>query len=275
MSSFESDSMHLSGTSLEDLRQYTDVLLGAAELADALDSHESTASDRFFRVADPRVMDLIEVPDVITEVIGYDKKIDAVVFQSTIRKIEAETLVNSCIRLEYNDDDYVLIQKSGDQYVALFTDENVMPISVTAEMASDIIARITHPSNDPSFSDFANIDDPDRVNEICDTLENVDMATVISERIYEIDSTHQVITESKDGKLVMCEIVEFCDDQEIPLALMVEFKHFSTASSLYQTTPDGSKELIMDVVDLERFKIIIAELLEKITPQTELKGFLE
>ena len=69
MSYFDSDPFLPRGTSIEDLRQYTEVLLGAAELAEAIVSYPEKACDRHYRISDPRIIELIDVPEAAHDIV--------------------------------------------------------------------------------------------------------------------------------------------------------------------------------------------------------------
>lgn len=269
MSFFDSDPFTPQGTSIEDLRQYTEVLLGSAELAEAIVSHPEKACDRHYRISDPRVIDLIEIPSAAHDIVGYSEKLEAVTFHSVMHHVDSQTYVTSAVGLEFSDDNDVLIEIIDGQPHIVSKNEDYSPVAIEPKEVSNIIARAMYPSNDPVFSDFSNINDPERVKEICETLDACEFVSSSKEEVFQIDDEYQIIAETKDGKLTACEIVEFRDEEEEPIALTVKFNHFATASELYRSTPDGSEELILDASDLDRFLVIIERIKERLaTPST-------
>lgn len=269
MSFFDSDPFSPQGTSIEDLRQYTEVLLGAAELAETIVSHPEKACDRHYRISDPRIIDLIEVPSAAHDFVGYNEQLEAVTFHSLIHYVEKETYVSSAVGLEFTNEEDVLIEIIDGQPFVISKNEDYLPAAIDSKEVSNIIARAMYPANDPIFSDFSNINDPERVKEICETLDSCQFVSSSKEEVFQIDDEYQIIAETKDGKLTACEIVEFRDEEEEPIALTVKFNHFATASELYRSTLHGSEELIMDAGDLDRFQKIIERIKERLaTPLT-------
>lgn len=264
MSFYDSDPFLPQGTSIEDLRQYTEVLLGAAEIAEAIVSHPEKACDRHYRISDPRTIELIEVPEAAYDIVGYGNRLESVTFHSTMHHVDDQTFVSSAIGLEFSDNNEVLMDMIDGQPYVVSKDENRPPIAITGKEVSNIIARAMYPSNDPIFSDFSNINDPERVKEICETLDSCQFVVSVKEEIFQLDDEYQIIAETKDSKLTACEIVEFRDEEVQPISLTVKFNHFATASELYRSTPDGSEELIMDAGDLDRFLIIIENIKERL-----------
>lgn len=267
MSYFDSDPFLPKGTSIEDLRQYTEVLLGAAELAEAIVSYPEKACDRHYRISDPRTTELIDVPEAAYDIVGYDNRLESVTFHSTMHHVDGQTFVSSAIGLEFSDNNDLLIDMIDEQPYIVSKDENRPPMAIATKEVSNIIARAMYPSNDPIFSDFSNINDPERVKEICETLDSCQFVASSKEEIFQIDDEYQIIAETKDGKLTACEIVEFRDEEVQPVSLTVKFNHFATASELYRSTPDGSEELIMDAGDLDRFLGIIERIKERLAIQ--------
>lgn len=267
-SPFDSDASPFQGTSIDDLRQYTDVLLGAAELAEALESYPSKATDRQYRVSDPRIVELLPIPPEFFDVAGYNTSLNAATFRSIIHSKDGEVFVSSSIGLEFSNGRGAFIELIDSKPFVTFTDTDSPSIPISPQIMSDIIARMMHPSNDPMFSDFHDINNPLRANEICETLEAEQFVTTVIERIYQIDDDYQIITETKNDKLISCEVVEFRDKDSTPLALTVEFHHFATASNLYKSTPEGSEELVLDAGDLDRFGAIIEAIKRRLEPET-------
>lgn len=264
MSPYDSDPFHPQGTSIEDLRQYTEVLLGAAELAEAVLSHPEKACDRHYRISDPRIIELIEVPPAAYDLVGYGEHLETVTFSTAMHHVEEQTYVSSALGLEFSNGSDLLVEIIDGQPFITSKNENYPPVKVEGKVISNIIARAMYPSNDPVFSDFSDINDPERVKEICETLDACEFVSSSKEEIFQIDDEYQIIAETKDGKLTACEIVEFRDQQVQPVTLMVKFNHFATASELFRSTPDGSEELILDASDLDRFLVIIEHIKERL-----------
>ena len=259
--SHDFDPAPFQGTSLEDLRQYTDVLLAAAELAEALDSQPPRASDHFYRVSDPTIIEIIDIPEDI-RLILVNEPLKSIAFWVERVYRERKVVVESAVTLEFEDMN-VHLKRDGDEACALFEEDEERPIPLSASEVSNIIARLTHPTNDPMFSDFQKFDDPAIVEEVCETLKNEDFITTSIERVYEVEG-YQVITQFQNERLVSCIITDEDINKEYPIALEVEFKHFQTASNLYQILENGSRQLILDVDDLERYSEIIQKLKKRI-----------
>ena len=247
---------------------YTDVLLGAAEIADQLDTHTPLASDVFFRVSDPRVMDLVQVPEEVTDVTGYHPTINAVTFRSIVHCSHDRMYTSSTVALEFAEYPDVLLEEHENMFTAVFENDNNPPRQITPSSVSAIIARLTHPSSDPRFSNFRNINDSHTVREITETLENDDTVSKIIEKMYSIDDQYRVLVERNNSRLTSCEITELHEGDRMPITLTVEFNNFSTASNLYQSTAEGSRNLIIDEGDLSHFVAIIQQLKSILEPDT-------
>lgn len=270
MEQYPPEDPSLAGISLEHLRQYTDVLLGAAELADALESSSPRAMDRHYAVSDPRVIDLVDVPAEVLPSLG-DAELRVVTFHSTSHIDSKDVLhVGSSIELGFTDEKRVVLDllssPAKDRVLATFGRDDTSPIEITPGQLSDIVARICHPTNDPELSDFRNIDNPVLADEICDTLGANELVADSTERIYQFGDEYQVIVQRQGDRIVACEVVEFRDQDQSPLALTVEFEQFGNASKLYRSTPDGSEELILDASDFERFDEIIKHIKQRLAP---------
>ncbi|HRJ06167.1 MAG TPA: hypothetical protein PK096_04120 [Candidatus Saccharibacteria bacterium] len=267
MTAFDADNTQFGGLSYEELRQHTEVLLKAGELAEALQSQPANSTDRNYSVSDPRVMEMVELPAAVRDINPLGRPPDSIEYRSTVHTTGDRTYVSSSVAICLPFATVHIAQHDGKHLLQFEND--VTPTGVVdPEETSAILARIAQPTYDPSLSDFKDLNDVGRASELCETLGNNDMVTSTVEHTYAVDDCHQVIVESKDGKLLSCEVVEFRDDQEIPLALTVEFNNWATASNLYQMTSDGSKELIMDESDVERFIDIIDALLTHVRPVT-------
>lgn len=257
------------GTSIEDLRQYTEVLLGAAELAEAIMTQPARGCDRHYRISDPRIITLVGVPSAAYDIVGYGEPLESVTFHSVTHGADNHVHVSSAIGLEFaNGEDITIDSPTGQPQLTSTTREEYPPVPITSQEVSDIIARLLHPGNDPAFSDFSAINDFERVEEICETLDNADFVTATKEEIYQFGDDYQIIAQSKNDRLIACEITEFRDEDPAPVSLTVEFNHFSTASKLYRSMADGSEELILEVSDLERFIDIINRIKQQFEADT-------
>lgn len=265
MTFFDSDLGPYGGISLDELRVYNEVVLQAGELAEALQSHEPVATDRFYRVSDPRIMELVDIPTELSYLVA-EQHPEAVTFHSTIHHKDQQTYVTSDVGIELKDNITVHTNLHDGAYVLLFEDDEMQPIPADAHSVSNLIARIAHPMHDPEFSDFKDINDPSRAEEICETLGNNELVDSVVDHTYIVDDSHQVVTQLKNGNVTSCEITELREDGELPVSLTIEFSHYATASNLFQVTEDGSRILIMDSGDMTRFNDIITGLLNHVRP---------
>lgn len=132
---------------------------------------------------------------------------------------------------------------------------------VGAVDVSKLIARMTHPFSDPSFSDYRHPNDPATMREICETLDdnkNYEVNTT-HEFVYELDDSFRIVFQKSDGNIRSVEITELRYDRP-SITFVIEYASISSAGALYRSERDGSHELVIDEGDLAHFLEIILTL---------------
>ena len=255
------------GTSFEQLQLYTEVLLAAAELAGTLENLPAVGEQHTYRIVDPRVIDNVEIPEEIRLLLPSDTSLESIVCSVWGNRIPDTSTqhVSTHLSLELSDGIAAGIESLPEhdmtEFMVRITNEDTSSYSQTllpAEEVSSIIARMTHPTNDPAFSDFKNPNDPSKMREICETLENSIAIEASHELIYEIDNTYQVHIQKNGDKIRAVEVTEIRYDKP-SITFVIEYTSMSTAGTLYRASREGSEELTVEEGDLERFvQIIIA-----------------
>lgn len=259
----------LRGASFETIQQYSNLLLGAAELRDTLSAQVPVATDERYVVANPLTTANIPLPGPLEEFARYDgARLLSVAFQSISKYTPEAPLVTSYIEFEFDDEDHdAIIQMIDDAPQLLYRNRDAEAISLNPTDVSATLSRMAFPTTDPLLTDFRNMEDPRKVAELCDVLKNTPFVTSSSDKTYEIDERYQVVVQTSGDKIISCDITELRKDKPYPVAISIEFNYFSNASALYKITESGSKELIADEGDLEHFVEIIEEIKAKLQPE--------
>ena len=256
------------GTSLEQLQLYTEVLLAAAELAGTLEALPAAGEQHVYRIVDPRVIDSVEIPDELKYCLPASTALESIVctIWSNRTPEEGTEQVSTYLSLELSDGINAGIESPPEsdipEFMVRITHEDTDSYSQTllpAEGVSRLIARMTHPTSDPLFSDFTNPNEPRKMREICETLENSIAVEAIHELIYEIDNTYQVLVHKNGDKIRAVEITEVRYDKP-SVTFVIEYTSLSTAGTLYRAKREGSEELAVEEGDMERFAQIITDL---------------
>lgn len=287
MTVFDSDPSP-NGPSFEELNLYNELVLHAGELAEALQSHDSVSTDRYYRVSDPRLMEQLTITDTISQLgqILPDEQPSEVTVHCTVLTREDMQYGETRIHLDYHGEKFFIRSDESAHYLVADapSDSDDEPyIVIDPRITSDLIAKLTVPYTAPELCDFTELNDISRIDEICASLENSDFVDGSIERTYTPLSGYTVITETKKEPLVghhipvSIEITEDRDETEDakdrneptdPLSLKTEFSDYRSALGMLRILTMGSEEVTLDIDHMRHFRFVLIRLLTSVRPDS-------
>jgi hypothetical protein len=287
MTIFDSDPSP-NGPSFEELNLYNELVLHAGELAEALQSHDSVSTDRYYRVSDPRLMAQLTISDTISQLgqILPDEQPSEVTIHCTVLSREGVQYGETRIHLDYRGEKFFIRSDENAHYLVADTpsdSEDEPYVAIDPRITSDLIAKLTVPYTAPELCDFTELNDISRINEICASLENSDFVDGSIEHTYKPLSGYTVITETKKEPLVghhipvSIEITEDRDETEDaedrdeptdPLNLKTEFSDYRSALGMLRILTMGSEEVTLDIDHMRHFRLVLMSLLASVRPDS-------
>lgn len=280
MTVFDSDPS-FGGPSFEEMNLYNEVVLHAGELAEAMQSYGSIATDRFYGVSDPRLMDQLTITDTIRE-LGH------ILPHEQPSEISIHCIVHSSgdaqygqtqLHIDYEGEKFLIRSDENGHYLVA---ENPVDadnpeesfVTIDPRITSDLVAKLTVPYTAPELCDFTEINSIARINEICGLLEASDFVEGSIEHTHEILDRYTVITETKKEPFVghhipvSFEVTEDRGSDIGPLSLSVEFADYKTAVGMIRMLAVGSEEVIMDIDHMRHFNSVIMTILKEVQPNS-------
>lgn len=287
MTIFDSDPSS-GAPSFEELNLYNELVLHAGELAEALQSHDSVSTDRYYRVSDPRLMEQLTITDTISQLgqILPDEKPSEVTVHCTVLSRDDMQYGETRIHLDYHGEKFFIRSGENAHYLVADTPsdtEDEPYVVIDPRITSDLIAKLTVPYTAPELCDFTELNDISRINEICASLENSDFVDGSIEHTHKLLAGYTVITETKKEPLVghhipvsievtedRDEIEEANDRSELtdPLSLKTEFSDYRSALGMLRILTTGSEEVTLDIDHMRHFRVVLMNLLASVRPDS-------
>lgn len=260
----DSDPSQIPPMPSEYLEAYIDALLETAQVVELLASQvRPLASSENYVIGDPRIIEAIRLPLDVTLLSDLGELL-SVEFDTSVGIDGPDVRAKSRVGLNFAEGIFVILdpQYDGDEpYVQAYRENNAQTTAVTTtDDLSNIMSRVVHPNSDPIFTKYQNIDDPDIIKEICETLDRADFVTREKTYYYHVTDAYEVTVEYLQDKPVHCVITEFRDQDAKPIAFDVQLDEFRDAITMSSLKPSGSDELVMQYEDLIRFQEILDRL---------------
>lgn len=279
MTIFDSDPS-FGGPSFEELNLYNELVLHAGELAEAVQSHEPIATDRYYRVSDPRLMEQLTIGDTIAR-LGHilpDEQPSEVAIHCTVHAHQGMQYGETRIHIDYEGEKFFIRSDENAHYLVADTpsdpEQDEPFVTIDPRITSDLIAKLTVPYMAPELCDFTELNNISRINEICASLESSDFVDGSIEHTHELPGGYTVITETKKEPLVghyipvSIEVTEDRGGNTDPLSLSSEFSDYRSALGMLRILTSGSEEVTLDMDHMRHFNDVMLRLLKSVRPDS-------
>lgn len=279
MTVFDSDPS-FGGPSFEELNLYNELVLHAGELAEAVQSHEPVATDRYYRVSDPRLMEELTIGDTIGQ-LGHilpDEQPSEVSIHSTVHTHQGLQYGETRIHIDYEGEKFFIRSDENAHYLVADTpagtDRDEPYVVIDPRITSDLIAKLTVPFTAPELCDFTELNNISRINEICTSLESSDFVDGSIEHTHQLPGGYTVITETKKEPLVghyipvSIEVTEDRGKNTDPLSLSSQFTDYRSALGMLRILDSGSQEVTLDIDHMHHFNSVLMSLLRTVRPDS-------
>lgn len=256
-------------TNREWLEKYTNVLLSAGDLADRLKTHRKpVAQDIFYRVSDPRVIDLIIAPEIFSSL-----ELRSIVLQYSITYEGGERSFSPFMTYEFLEGDaFVGMDEISDgehaiHYVACDSlDGEVQTVKhgINDKDLVSTVARLIRPSSDPSRVMYEGLGDEKLLDDVTAILDQNDLVTKSKITVYEIDGHEVIVTEDNDRLVEISLRQDIETDEECSIAMRVSYLDSSHSIEFFRTDHDGREPIPASEQEVSAFGDIIDDILEQI-----------
>ena len=252
------------------LERYTDALLGAAELADTLDSRSlPEAKDSFFRISNPLIINAVRLPIALE---GYTLRSIVIAFRTNV--VENRPYISPEFIYEFMEgearvrfSDHELQSYPIDFIAAESTYISTSPDGISRDQLSQTLAGILRPGDDASRSGDQDLSTPQTMEDVSMLLQDSIFVERSEVSTYMLDG-HEIVISRENGKVTEVSIQQVIDtDDNYSIAMRISYEKFSHSIEVFRVDRKSSEEIPADENEVAAFGDIIADLLEELSAQ--------